>query len=333
MTDKKTKKVKEKDYLFISAWLRALEPGLLNDERTERMLSSGSADEAIKVLEECCYEKVEAGNLEKTLSARRNRAFAELAPLVPDTTILDVFRMKYDYHNAKVIIKAEFTGAEAKRLLSNSGRVPAQKLSEAYMNESGEDVPQSLFEAMRDAKEILARTKDPQQADMALDKSYLKEFTDASGNIGSTFMEGYAKLYTDNMNLRSIVRARRMKKDIEFIKEILSPGGNIEPETIIEKLSENESLATLYIDTYLYRAAEKGDSLESDAMTEFELLCDNALIKYFSEAKKAVFGEAVLIAYICAVENEISVIRIIINGLSAGIPTEVIRTRLRELYF
>ena len=46
-----------------------------------------------------------------------------------------------------------------------------------------------------------------------------------------------------------------------------------------------------------------------------------------------VFGEQVLIGYLCALENELSAARMIVNGLQLGLPADTIRTRLRELYF
>ena len=39
-----------------------------------------------------------------------------------------------------------------------------------------------------------------------------------------------------------------------------------------------------------------------------------------------------MIAYLCALENEISAARMIISGLQAGLPADTIRARLRDLY-
>ena len=80
------------------------------------------------------------------------------------------------------------------------------------------------------------------------------------------------------------------------------------------------------------RAAQAGDESQTGSLTAFERLCDNTLTAYFAKAKSVVFGEQVVIAYLCALENEISAARMIVNGLQVGLPADTIRARLRELY-
>lgn len=102
------KKPKDTDYLFLSTRLRCLENRLLTRGRMERMLEARSDEDAAKVLSECGYEGLEPLTpqaLERSLAAARNEMFSELAELSPMPQIVDVFRMKYDYHNLKALIK------------------------------------------------------------------------------------------------------------------------------------------------------------------------------------------------------------------------------------
>ena len=41
---------------------------------------------------------------------------------VPDPRLVEIFQIKYDYHNAKAILKAEAVGADPERLLLAGGR-------------------------------------------------------------------------------------------------------------------------------------------------------------------------------------------------------------------
>ena len=59
----------------------------------------------------------------------------ELSAAAPRSPVVDVFRLKYDYHNAKVLVKAEAMGIDAGRLLLDGGRVPAPELAEGYQKE------------------------------------------------------------------------------------------------------------------------------------------------------------------------------------------------------
>ncbi|MFR7743760.1 MAG: hypothetical protein ACLU3I_11080 [Acutalibacteraceae bacterium] len=84
---KKVKACKDTEYLFISAYLRAKEPQLLNAEKAGRMLGS-SVQEAARILESCGYADVLAVGLDKALSDRRAAVFSEVEALAPRRTAL-----------------------------------------------------------------------------------------------------------------------------------------------------------------------------------------------------------------------------------------------------
>ena len=46
------------------------------------------------------------------LASAQAEVFQDLRSAVPDPNLIDVFRIKYDYHNAKVLIKAAARGVE-----------------------------------------------------------------------------------------------------------------------------------------------------------------------------------------------------------------------------
>ena len=329
---KKVKTCKDTDYLFISAFLRAREPQLLSREKAERMLAS-SVQEAARILEGCGYQDVLTAGLDRAINERRTAAFDEIEQLAPKDGIVPLFRMRYDYHNAKAIVKAEAMGQDPMSILLDAGRADKQALKTAY--ESGEDasVPQAVLTAMRQARDVLSRTSDPQLADLILDRAYYEEYLHAAEQVGSSFLVGYAELQADSANLRAAVRARRMHKDAGFLQQVLVPGGSVPQADICRALQQDEPFAPLFAMTALAAAAQSGDESQTGSLTAFERLCDDTLTAYFAKAKSVVFGEQVLIGYLCALENELSAARMIVNGLQLGLSADTIRTRLRELYF
>ena len=119
------KKLKDTDYLGISTRVRAMENRLLTRERMERMIEARTSEEAAKVLTECGYgelSNVTASGLDEVLAQARDAVYKDMRSSVPDHNLIDVFQMKYDYHNAKVLLKAEAMGLEESRLLSSGGR-------------------------------------------------------------------------------------------------------------------------------------------------------------------------------------------------------------------
>lgn len=333
MSNKKC--VREK-YLYLSAMLRAREAKMLTREKAERMIDTASFDEAAKMLADCGYEDysgMNAKQVDNALAERRAEIFAELARMSPNPETVEVFRMKYDYHNAKTLIKAEAAALEREDLLSSSGRVPVQTLIKSFTEEKFTGVPPVLADAIVQAKSVLARTANPQLADFALDKAYFTELLKAARELDSDFLTGYARILIDSANLRSAVRTMRMGKDLDFLKLALVPGGGIDAGRIAASSSSGETLAALFTNTLLAEAAALGaEAVKGGRMTDFELACDNAVTAYLTRARLVAFGEAPVIAYLAAVEGEITAVRMILTGFLAGIAPDTIRERLREFY-
>lgn len=333
MSNKKC--VREK-YLYLSAMLRAREAKMLTREKAERMIDMASFDEAAKMLADCGYEDysgMNAKQVDNALAERRAEIFAELVRMSPNPETVEVFRMKYDYHNAKTLIKAEAAALEREDLLSSSGRVPVQTLIKSFTEEKFTGVPPVLADAIVQAKSVLARTANPQLADFALDKAYFTELLKAARELDSDFLTGYARILIDSANLRSAVRTMRMGKDLDFLKLALVPGGGIDAGRIAASSSSGETLAALFTNTLLAEAAALGaEAAKGGRMTDFELACDNAVTAYLTRARLVAFGEAPVIAYLAAVEGEITAVRMILTGFLAGIAPDTIRERLREFY-
>ena len=326
---------KKEEYLYISAMLRAREPRMLSREKAERMLDAPGFAECAKALAECGYEdmsQMSAGEIEQALSRHRAAVFQELASLLADKRLVDVFRVKYDYHNAKVVLKAEAVGSDAKELLSTSGRVEPTVLLKAYQEERRADLPDRLAAALWEGKEILARSANPQLADFVLDRACFEELCELAGGLDSRFLNEYVAVLADSTNLRSAVRALRMGKNAEFLSEALVPGGSVGTERLLNA-ANGDGIAALYASSVLEEAALLGaQALEGGSMTAFERACDNAVMKVLSSAKLAAYGEEPVIAYLAAVESEITTARMILTGRLAGIAPQVIRERLRDLY-
>lgn len=330
------KKQKDTDYLFLSAYLRAKESKLLSSERIGRMLDAVDAEDAGKILEECGYSvesELTLSRLEQTLSERRREVFAELLYLAPAPEIINAFIIKYDYHNIKVLLKAEGAGVDGGLLFSPSGRVSAAALSEAYKSEDYSELPPKLAAAIMAGKNVLSETGDPQLSDFYVDRVYFEELSQLTKGAGSRFLSGYVRLLIDSANLRSAVRCARMGKDFAFLEKVQIPGGDAPAASVSAAALGGENLAPFFSDSPLLSAAEEGTKcLSGGSLTIFEQLCDNALISYISRAKSVSFGEQPLVAYICAIEAEIMAVRIIMTGRLSKLDPTLIRERLRDLY-
>ena len=322
-------------YLCLSAMLRAREPKLLNNDRAERMLDAASFEEAAKLLTDCGYgdmSELSAKEIEAALAQRRAALFDEMKNLAPDGEIVDMFQMKYDYHNAKTIIKAEAMGTDAERLLSQSGRIGAAELLALYNDDRCGELPRHLGKAMEEAKAVLARSSNPQMADFVLDRAYFAELSSVAKELENTFITGYIQILIDSAYLKSAVRTLRMGKGAEFMADALITGGSVDPQRIMAA-GDKESIAALFAHTALEKAAALGaEAAEGGSLTDFERSCDDAVNAYLKNAKLVSYGPEALVAYLAAAEAEITAVRMILTGRLSGIAARVIKERLRDMY-
>jgi len=331
------KRIKDTDYLVISARIKAMETGLLTADRMEQLLAAHSDEEVSRILQECGYPAFSAGNqseMDAALSAAREEILTDLGDSAPDPRYLDVFKLKYDYHNAKAILKAQAMGTEPDSMLMDMGRVPAGELKEAIREGDDAELPSLLAEAITEAKEVLETTRDPQLSDMVLDRWLYRDEMAVAEATGSSFLRGYVQSQIDAANLRALVRTLRMGKNADFLKGVLFTGGKIPEDAVLSVAEANGSgMTELYGSTDLCAAAEAGaEALSGGPLTEFEKLCDDAVSEYLAGAQMVPFGEAPLVGYLAARETEYTNLRILLMGRKAGLAPEVIRARLRQNY-
>jgi V/A-type H+-transporting ATPase subunit C len=297
------------------------------------MLEASGFEESAKLLGDCGYEDLgglSAAGIDAALSERRAAILAELENLVPDKELVELFRLKYDYHNAKAVLKGEAMGTDPLRLMSVSGRIEPEKLKAAFDEERISDLPPVLGAAMVEAASTLARTANPQLADFELDQACFSEMKAIADKLENPYISGYVRLLIDAANLKSAVRTARMHKSADFLSSVLIKGG-----TDVDRVAaaDGDGLAALFAHGPLEKAAAAGaEAIAGGSMTTFELLCDNAVNDYVRSAKLISYGPEAVAAYIAAVETEITAVRMILTGSLAGVDAETIRERLRDLY-
>ena len=269
--------------------------------------------------------------MDAALNEDRARMLEDLGSSIPDARYLDVFKIKYDYHNIKAVLKAEAMGAAAGDMLTDLGRVSAQELEEAICGGEPSDLPGCMEQAAEEGREVLSTTRDPQLGDAALDKWYFRDMLKTAEATGSEFLLGYVKRQLDCANLRTLVRTLRMGKNADFLRGVLFEGGDVGVDELLRvSVNNGGGLAELYAPTGLAPAAEAGATvLQGGSLTEFEKRCDDAVNAYLEASRLIPFGEAPVLSYLAMRETEYLNLRIALLGHAAGIPAEVIRGRLR----
>lgn len=231
---------RDTDYAAVSAALHAREAKLLTQAMAERMIDAATPEESYKTLLECGYaplERCTLENVEHALSKARRELYREVSVLAPDKRIIELFQIKYDYHNAKLALKSKRTGEDVSRLAMDCGRFDAQKVLRGETSA----VSAAMSRAMAQAESEAGHSGDVRMAELLLDRACYEEMSALASETGSTFLKDYVALQIDAVNLRTLVRARRMGCEDDVLAAAMLPG-----RTPFRQVSSKARAAIIY---------------------------------------------------------------------------------------
>lgn len=319
---------------------RVLETRLLSRARIERMVDARDIDEALKILAETEYQSSMAGvargeDYERILSQELKRVYKLVGEMTTESSVVEILSLKYDYHNLKVLVKETAMKADFKEMYVNLGGRDIQKVKAAYAAGDLRDVEPRLRDALIEASRDMEATGDPQRTDMILDRHYFAHLSAVADESEIPLFTDYVRTIIDFTNVKTLVRVKRLEKDIKFLEEAIIEGGSIPKGDIL--LSLSDSLETMMSKFKGYKISDElRKGLESYQKTmrlsEFERILDNYLMKLNLQSKSIVFGPEPVFSYLAAKEAEMKALRIIMVSKLNKISPESIRERLRELY-
>lgn len=309
-------------YAYSFGRVRALEALLLDKPQFKRMAEAATAEDVIKILSETSYaaipEDADVSVIERVLQEELFSVYDLAQHISPRRDITDLIQMKYDFHNAKVILKSEIVSREPVHL-TPLGVVDTEKLKKAF-KERIKDLPAPLAHAVEKARRVYEETGDAQAIDFVMDSEYLHAMLAQCGDV--PFLKEFFRFTIDLENIRTFLRCQRF--DLDFEKAYIE-GGTIDVKTFMG--FEGEPVETIINAVYTRKYShivEEGlkNYEETLTLSEYERLTGDFLIAYLKKAKLAALTIEPLVGYILAKEREVNQVRLILLGKLKGIDVE-----------
>ncbi|NLJ41599.1 MAG: V-type ATP synthase subunit C [Clostridiales bacterium] len=328
-------------YPYAAGRIFVLENKLLSRDRVERMAEAPTGEEALKVLAETEYgagiAEIEGPHdYESLLSFEIRRIHSLMAEISPDPETTDLFFLKYDFHNLKVLLKSRYLGEEQDRLLITAGVTLSIELLKTAINEKDYAMlPPYLAEVLEEIDEAMDKIIDPGKMDTMLDRAMFLHIFDLLKRRKNRFAQDYFIRQVDLINIRSFLRIRKIGEDFRFLENLLLPGGKLDEEFFAAAMEEpTENIGDRLKDSEYSQAVSRGleDFIKTGSLAVYERLVDDYLLNWVKAARWNPSGIEPVIGYLLAKENEIRIIRIIMVGKTNNLPPGVIRERLRDVY-
>ena len=317
-----------------------LETRLLDKPKVERMIEAPSASEVLRILNETEYSNVSANikrpeDYEEILTAELKRVYDLVYEISPVKEVVKIMSLKYDYHNAKVLLKGKVLGKDLSSMLIKLGDLDLQEIKRKIDGDNLKSLNGTLGKGVQEAMKAFEETKDPQKIDIIIDKYMYKELVEIKKSLNYKFIDNLVKAMIDTTNIRTLLRIKKQNKGREFAEEVIVDGGAIDSSKLVALLNESPENIMSKLQSTIYSDLIK-EGFEGYIATEsaslLEKLSDNYIMELMKSSKLVTFGPEKILSYIYAKETEIKVIRIIMVGKLNNIAEEVIRERLRDIY-
>jgi V/A-type H+-transporting ATPase subunit C len=322
--------LKDLDYTYAVARVRALENSLFSDSEIERLLACTDEEQCLQLLSEKGWgDGTGSMDISDMLKREEEKTWEVIRELAPDMSVFDVLSYPKLYHNLKAAVKQVCTEVEGESIFYEDCSITGEEMLQIVRNKEWGQLPGNMGEAAAEAYDTLLHTRDGQLCDVIVDKAALDAIYEAGKRSKAEIIRNYAESTVAIADIKIAVRSQKTAKSIDFMKRAMA-----QCETIsVEQLSKAAAAGMDAIRDYLLGTAyAEGAAALQESSSAFERWCDNRMMETIRPQKYNSFSVGPLVAYVLARESEIKTVRIILTGKQNGFSEESIRERIREMY-
>ena len=330
-------------YTYAVARIRYLERELLTKPFFHSLVEAPTFEDTKKLLGETVYGLSEEKDFDVLWEDETRRVSKIVRELMPDMRLAKFFGYGYDIFNLKVLFKNRLLAKRGLQknwdVLVDMGTISIDRLVSIVENEIYEYLPFHRWDVAYLVKELVAEmekdTLDTRFVDLTWDKIYFKFLLQEAFASGEEFLVKYVKTLIDITNILTFFRSKMRDEEKSYLATVLIDGGMVDTEKFINNYQENLDgiVKALAYSPYGKLIADVVSVFEEKrSLAVIEKQVDNYLVSFVDRCRYIMFGIEPVVAFWIAKEIEVKNLRIIITGKRAGIPDELLKERLRDVY-
>ena len=312
--------MKQRDtaYAFAVAKVRALWEKLLSPEDFQHLAKTKDQASRMKFL----LEKGYSGDSEEDMTdAELSRVYRLLWDMAPDKELIKILMLPADYHNLKVMLKAEFLGENLDKLLEPGGRISPEKLKRKEFSAWSP----LLKEGYQLGKRALKSRQDARKMECILDACCFKEMLTLAEESRNDFVIRLVQCEIDLKNLTSLLRIQKRGEEASDLRRAYLSGGTVSLSLLEEGLEKP-------FEEVLSRTAYSALAESSSDLVHFAEKAREYVFSFLQGAKQESFGVAPLFAYFYAKKQEVARLRYLLSECRRGKQRENLWERVQKIY-
>ncbi len=321
--------MKDTEFAFAVAKIRANESKLLTSDVIENLIQAQSYDVCVKLLRDAAFIDSEENGIDEILDEKLMSAYELVIDAAPEKNCLDFLIVQNDFHNVKCAIKSFILKKDPEKLFVKPSICDTQIVKSAIEKKDFSILPEFLRKSTKEAFDVTLKTMDGQKCDIILDKYALLEKLRLAKVLNDDLCLKIANLMIAISDIKIAIRSIRAGKDAAFFEDSLCECDYFSVGDLINASLESEEKLLLFLKD---KGFERLCTALKKSLSLFEKEADNMLLQLVSDAKYSSFGVSPLIAYCLAFESQIKNVRIILSCKYNGYDVKEIRERVRDCY-
>ncbi|WP_198031403.1 V-type ATPase subunit [Jeotgalibaca sp. PTS2502] len=331
--------IKDIDYKAINTLIRTYELKLLQKDDFERLLKADDLKATLDTLKATDYEfdqeeLLQTKQFNEMLMAHLADVYREMYEVAPQPQLLDLFTLRYTYHNLKVLLKDLFLESNQETLLIPIGSLSVDQLKTLVSSGKNDNAHPLMVEAVRLTKEDFEERQLIEAVTVYMDTYYLRHLRAISDDLQNEDISAIVDILIDLYNLTTLVRSLNQGKPRSHLYALLSSSGTVSKQDLIDD-SINGAVSVLkkYYSSKVY-GSKLEVVIEDNKINTLKLdkIMDELISEIVSEGIYQAFGPMPLLGYIYAKETEITNLRLVLVGKDNQIDETILRERMRTIY-
>lgn len=317
--------MKDTNYAFCVARIRALENKLLTSKDIADLIDKNSYSDALRFLSEKGYD-CENDDLASIIKNESNKLQTLLSETVPDKKEMESLYIVNDYFNLKVLVKCAVASENPEKYIIYPTKIDVSEFKKDNVVFSSDD---DYAKIAHYAYDIALKTGNGKFCDSIIDRAAIDKLCDIAKKKKVGLLEEICGFIADTANIKITFRCIETAQDSSFISESIGQCFRLNRDKLVEKTIQGSEELVSYLETTEYK---KGIAVYTSEPSEFDKWCDNELIIKAGSSVYKSFGFDPVVSYFYRKNLEIKTVRIVLNGLKSDTDKNIIRERVRQFY-
>jgi V/A-type H+-transporting ATPase subunit C len=321
-----------------------MEPLLFDAAQYQRLLDADGIVGAVKIIGETSYARGLTGEetadqYDSALEAELLATFKEFQAFVPDRALVDIFRLPYDFHNVKALLKGQFNAKSGGRkrweILTSLGSIPIDDLTVRIESEEYALLPYGLSQILPACVSAWEQTRDIVEVERLLDEGLFSAMLVLAKSLDEPGVLNWVKARIDSENIRNLLRLKRFGFDAAAAAAFLHGGGTIDQMTLLSLLPEPYDAWGRMLAHFDAGAAVSGvqdDGNFDNLIVSLEKALDDYCQSRIERARYSQNSPENVLAYLWGKEMEVKNIRTILVSKGTESDRDEVRRLMRHGY-